>query len=126
MYNGGEKIRNFSDLDSWKKGHEMAIGIYAATEKFPYKEQFGLTNQLRRAAVSVTSNIAEGFSRETAKDKIRFYFMARGSVTEIQSQLAIARDIGYLKIADFKALALKSIMVHKLIAGMIKSLKKLS
>ena len=79
--------------------------------------------QLRRAAVSVTSNIAEGFSRETAKDKIRFYFMSKGSLTEIQSQLAIARDIGYLKINDFNELAIKSIIVHKLIAGMIKSLR---
>ncbi len=124
MYNGGGKIKNFSDLDSWKKSHEMAIEVYKFTEKFPQKELFGLTSQIRRAAVSVTSNIAEGFSRETAKDKIRFYFIARGSVAEIQSQLAIARDIGYLNIKDFNSLALKSIVVHKLIAGMIRSLKE--
>ena len=123
MKEGAAKIRTFADLNSWQEGHELAIEIYKITEKFPIKEQFGLTSQLRRAAVSVTSNIAEGFSRETAKDKIRFYFMSRGSVAEIQSQLAIARDIGYLKLDDFNAVALKSITVHKLIGGMIKSLR---
>jgi four helix bundle protein len=120
---GDLKIRSFADLNSWKEGHKLAVEIYKTTESFPAKEQFGLTSQLRRAAVSVTSNIAEGFSRETAKDKIRFYFMSKGSLTEIQSQLAIARDIGYLKINDFNELAIKSIIVHKLIAGMIKSLR---
>jgi four helix bundle protein len=123
MKEGVLKIRSFADLNSWKEGHQLAIEIYKVTENFPTKEQFGLTGQLRRAAISITSNIAEGFSRETAKDKIRFYFMSRGSVTEIQSQLAIARDVGYIKIEEFNKIALKSITVHKLIAGMIKSLK---
>jgi four helix bundle protein len=122
---GDLKIRSFADLNSWKEGHKLAVEIYKITECFPIKEQFGLTSQLRRAAVSVTSNIAEGFSRETAKDKIRFYFMSKGSLTEIQSQLAIARDIGYLKINDFNGLALKTITVNKLITGMIKSLRGL-
>jgi four helix bundle protein len=122
---GNLKIRSFADLNSWKEGHELAVEIYKITEYFPAKEQFGLTSQLRRAAVSVTSNIAEGFSRETAKDKIRFYFMSKGSLTEIQSQLAIARDIGYLEINDFNNAALKTITVNKLISGMIKSLRNI-
>jgi len=70
--------------------------IYTATRQFPTEEQFGLTSQLRRAACSITSNIAEGFSHGSYKDKIRFYEMALGSTTEVQNQLLIARDIAYI------------------------------
>lgn len=64
-----DKIRTFSDLNAWKEGHKLVLEIYRITEKFPNKEQFGLISQMRRAAVSITSNIAEGFSRNTSKDK---------------------------------------------------------
>lgn len=70
------KISSFTDLNTWKEGHKLVIWIYKITENFPQKEIFGLTNQMRRAAVSVTSNVAEGFSRFTAKDKHHFYSIA--------------------------------------------------
>jgi four helix bundle protein len=85
MKNG--KIRSFTDLDAWKKGHELVLMVYKITKSFPNEEVFGLTIQMRRSAVSSTSNIAEGFSRHTHKEKIQFYSIALGSVTELQNQL---------------------------------------
>ena len=98
----------------------LALGVYKATKDFPKEEQFGLTNQIRRASVSVTSNIAEGFSRGSYKDKIKFYAMGLGSLTEIQNQLLLSRDIGYLTEKVFQDLYEKSIVAHKLMNGLIK------
>lgn len=67
-----KKIKSFTDLKVWQLGHELVIKIYKITQKFPINEQFGLTNQLRRAAISFTSNIAEGFSRWSYRDKVKF------------------------------------------------------
>src|SRR3990167_3274875 len=91
-----EKISSFKDLIAWKEGHKLAVTIYEITKAFPKEEIFGLTNQIRRAAVLVTSNIAEGFSRNSSKEKIQFYSIALGSLSEVQSQILIAKDIGYL------------------------------
>ena len=118
-----KKAVKFTDLDVWKHGHEVVIAIYRETKQWPKEEVFGLTSQIRRAIVSVTSNIAEGFSRATKTDKKHFYTMAHGSLTEVQNQLIIAHDIGYLKSDAFKNIAGKSVIVHKLLTGLIKSLK---
>ncbi len=112
------KIKSFTDLFAWQEGHKLVIAIYKETDKFPSKEIFGLTNQMRRAVVSITSNIAEGFSRGTTKDKCQFYSMAQGSLTELQNQLLISRDVGYLDKESFKALAEQTIVVNKLISGL--------
>lgn len=71
------EIKDFTDLNAWKEGHKFVLGIYELTNNFPKDERFGLISQLRRAAVSITSNIAEGFSRYYFKDKVRFYYIAR-------------------------------------------------
>jgi len=112
------KIKSFMDLFAWQKGHRLVIAIYEKTDKFPSKEIFGLINQMRRAAVSITSNIAEGFSRSTSKDKCQFYSMARGSLTELQNQLLISRDVGYLNKGSFDELTEQTIIVNKLINGL--------
>jgi four helix bundle protein len=112
------KIKSFTDLYAWKEAHKLVIMIYKTTELFPQKETFGLTNQLRRAAVSISSNIAEGFSRNTNKDKFQFYTMAQGSLTELQNQILVARDVDYLMNEEFKKLANQSVTVHKLINGL--------
>ncbi len=114
------KIQSFTDLRAWQEGHVLVLSIYSLTKSFPKEEQFGLTNQLRRAGVSLTSNIAEGFSRSTYKDKIHFYVMALGSLTEIQNQLIIAKDVEYLSDFDFKKVSNHTIIVSKIMNGLIK------
>src|SRR3989344_5938685 len=114
------KIRSFNDLDAWKEGHELVLGIYAITKSFPKEGRFGLWSQISRCAVSITSNIAEGFSRASYKEKAQFYSMALGSVTELQNQLIVARDVGYVSAPDFLDLSEQSVKVHKIINGLIK------
>ena len=122
---GSERAKavKFSDLDVWQHGHRLVVAIYKFTQSWPKEEQFGLTSQVRRAAVSITSNIAEGFSRATKSDKRHFYTMSHGSLTELQNQLLVARDVGYVNSADFDKLAEQSVTVHKLLTALIKSLK---
>lgn len=117
------KIKSFTDLNAWKESHSLAIDIYKITKTFPADEKFGLTDQMRRCAVSITSNIAEGFSRRSKKEKAQFFYMSLGSVTELQNQLLLAKDIGYLQRLDFKLLADKTVVSSKLINGLIKSAK---
>lgn len=117
------KIESFTDLDAWKYGHRLVLDVYKVTKSFPRDELFGLVSQLRRAAVSITSNIAEGFSRISFKEKLQFYSMALGSLTELQNQLLIARDINYLSKEDFERLAGQTITVSKITNGLIKKSK---
>lgn len=123
VYRDG-KIRHFTDLEAWKESHQLALDVYQVTKLFPKDEMFGLTNQMRRAAVSVGSNIAEGFSRNTAKDKSQFYSVARGSATELGSQLLLARDIGYLNVDAFNILQERLNKVGRLTTGLIQYLQK--
>lgn len=115
-----QKIKSFTDLIAWKEAHKLAIFVYEATKLFPKEEIYGLTNQVRRAAVSVSSNIAEGFSRRSSAEKRQFYYQALGSLTELQNQLLIARDIKYLTKEKFNELANQTISVSKLINSLIK------
>ncbi len=117
------KIKSFTDLEAWKEGHKLVLMVYRETKTFPKEEIFGLVSQMQRCAVSIASNIAEGFSRNTANDKYQFYSMAHGSLTELQSQLIIARDLGYMKKADFDNIVQITIKVSKLIHG-LKRIKK--
>ncbi len=119
------KIKSFRDLFAWQVGHELVLMIYKVTQNFPAIEQFGLTSQMRRCAVSITSNIAEGFSRRTLKDKINFYTMSLGSVTELQNQLLISKDVNYLNKDVFLNIANRTVDVHKALNGAIKKLRKL-
>jgi len=114
-------IQSFKDLDVWKKAHSLVITIYKITKKFPREELFGLTNQIRRSVVSITSNIAEGFGRSSYKEKINFYFISRGSLTETHNQLIIAKDIGYITEKEFDTIEILIIEVYKLCNGIIKS-----
>jgi len=116
-----KKIRSFTDLIAWKEGHKLALEIYSLTKDFPKSESYVLVDQMRRCAISITSNIAEGFSRKTKKAKSQFYYMALGSITELQNQLLIAKDIGYLTKEEFYGAADQTIKVHKLVNGLIKS-----
>lgn len=116
-------IKSFTDLNAWREAHVLAVSIYTVTKNFPSEEQFGLTNQIRRAAVSITSNIAEGFGRRSVKDRTYFYDMARASLAEVQSQLMIARDVGYIVREKFNELADQSVECHKVLTGLINATK---
>jgi four helix bundle protein len=115
-------VKKFTDLIVWQKAHKFVLNVYKVTEKFPTSEQFGLTSQVRRAAISVTSNIVEGFERGSNKEFKQFLVIARASLAEVQSQLLLARDLNFIKAEDFEKLASQSVEVHKLINGFMKSL----
>lgn len=115
------KIKSFIDLIAWQKGHRMVLAVYEITGQFPNQEQYALVSQMRRCVVSITSNIAEGFSRKSSKEKNRFYFMALGSLAELQNQLLVARDIGYLEEEKFIRLAKDTVSLNKLINGLIRT-----
>ncbi len=114
------KIKSFTDLQAWKIGHKLVLLIYKTTKDFPKEEMYGLISQMRRAVLSITSNIAEGFSRKTSKEKSQFYTIALGSLTELQNQLVVCRDIKYINQTEFMNIANTTIEVKKLIHGMLK------
>jgi len=118
------KILSFKDLIAWQEAHKLVLDVYRILKVFPRDEQFALTNQLQRSAVSITSNIAEGFSRKTAKDKVRFYGIARGSLSEVESQIITACDLGYIRNKEEWCSIVRNhqvVKVDKLITGLIKS-----
>lgn len=115
------KIKSFTDLKAWQEGHRLVLMIYETTRNFPKEEQFGLVSQVRRAAVSITSNIAEGFSRQSFKEKIQFYSIALGSLTELQNQLLVAKDVNYINEVSFDKIAKQTVVVSKIMNGLIKS-----
>lgn len=115
------KIHSFTDLASWRESHKFVLMIYQIKKQFPEEEKFALSVQLSRAAVSITSNIAEGFSRKSSKEKRQFYTTALASLTEVQNQLLIAKDVEYISKENFNTLAQQSVYVSRLINGLIKS-----
>ena len=118
-----QKIKDFTDLETWKKSHELVIAIYKATGNFPKSEAFGLISQIQRAAVSITSNIAEGFGRQTIKEKIQFYYQAQGSLTEVKNQLILSRDLDYISSEEFDRIMNVLITSHKLLQGLLRKTK---
>lgn len=114
------KIKSFTDLQAWKEGHKLVLLIYNITKEFPKEEVFGLVSQMRRAVISITSNIAEGFSRTSRKEKKQFYSTALGSLTELQNQLLVCRDVVYINKENFAKIAQQTIVVSKLVRGLIK------
>lgn len=117
-------MSKFTDLIVWQKARSLCLDIYRITESFPVSEQFGLSSQMRRAAVSVVSNIAEGADRGSDKETKQFMLLARGSLAELQTQLLIAEDLGFVEQADFKSVVDDSVEVHKMLNGFIKSLTR--
>ena len=132
--NARGQIKTFTDLDAWKIGHEIVLETYKVTKTFPKDELFALTSQMRRCVVSITSNIAEGFSRQSYKEKLQFYSISQGSVTELQNQVLIARDIGYLdneihnKLLKLTLNGLfnKLVTLQKILNGLIKKTRSFS
>ncbi len=95
-------IKSFKDIIAWQKAHELTLLVYKLTEKYPKIETFGLTSQSRRCAVSVPSNIAEGFKRKSKNDTLHFYNIAEGSLEELKYQLLLAKDLKYIANEDYQ------------------------
>ena len=118
-----KKIKSFVDLEAWQIAHKFALEVYRLTKGFPKEELYGIVSQLRRAALSITSNIAEGFSRYHYNDKIRLYYNSRGSISEIKNCLILSRDLKYItddicrEILDFAE------RILRLINGLIRSIE---
>ncbi|MBI3109913.1 four helix bundle protein [Candidatus Daviesbacteria bacterium] len=116
-------IKSFTDLNVWKESHKLVLMIYKITNSFPSKETYSLIDQMRRAVASITANIAEGFGRQTYREKAQFYYLAQGSLLELKNFILIAKDVGYLKSADFNQLADQANISHKLLQGFIQKTK---
>jgi four helix bundle protein len=115
-------IRHFSQLLVWQQGHSLVLEIYRMTKKFPRDEMFCLVAQMRRAAISITSNIAEGFGRRSKPDKRHFYVIAAGSLSELMNQMMIAKDLGYLEQGAYAVHADQVVSISKLLNRLITSL----
>jgi four helix bundle protein len=118
----GMAVRQYQDLIVWKKAMDLVVRVYELSELFPQKEVFGLTNQLRRAAVSIPCNIAEGQGRLTTKEFMRFLSIARGSLQELETQVLIALRLNYLEESASAELLERTAETSRLMTGLSRSL----
>ena len=117
------KIQNFTDLFTWQEGHKLVLDIYQITKTLPKQEQYGIISQIQRAAVSVTSNIAEGFGRRGQKEKIQFYYIAHGSLTETQNLIFVLKAVGYISHEVSISILNQILKTQTLLNGLIRSTK---
>jgi four helix bundle protein len=118
-------LRDYNKYDVWNSAVEFSTEIYLITKSFPDIEKFGITNQLRRASVSIPSNIAEGCGRSSEKDFARFLEFSLGSTFEVKTQLVISKNLKYLSEVDYDHLIEKSNVIAKQLSGLIKSIKNI-
>ena len=116
--------RPHKKLDVWKAAMDLVIEVYRLTEKFPKEERFGLTVQVRKAVVSIPSNIAEGASRNTKKEFVNFLYIAQGSLSELDAQLEIAYRLGYIGEEDFAGLDQNMDRIGRMLTGLIHHQKE--
>lgn len=119
-----ERNQNFTKPEVWRRAYKLVLNIYKTTNDFPVKENYNLVSQMNRAAVSVASNIAEGYTKFSHKEKIRFYKIAQGSLVELQNQLIISLGLKYIKQDNFKVIILETTTVNKLLNGLIRGCRK--
>jgi four helix bundle protein len=113
-------IQSFEQLEVWQWAHKIVLAVYRITQGFPTEEKYGLTAQMRRAAVSVPANVAEGFKRRGKADKRHFYNIAQGSLEELRYYFILCRDLGYK--LDSPALADQADHIGRMLTGLIKSM----
>ncbi len=116
---GNAKIKNYRDLEVWQRAKVFAVEIYRITETFPHREQYSLTDQIRRAAVSIPSNIAEGHIKRSDRVFANHLDMALGSAAELSTQLEIALDVGYLRPGDYQTLQAELEEITKMLFGLL-------
>lgn len=117
-------IKTFRDLMVWQKSMALVTDVYRASASFPSDERFGLTSQLRRCVVSIPSNIAEGFGRDTTNDYLRFLGIAKGSLFEAQTQIEIGRNLKFIEESRFTALLESAREIERMLTSMIRKLKE--
>jgi four helix bundle protein len=116
-------MKEFTDLHVWQEAHRLTVLVYAATRAFPRDEIFGLTSQVRRAVASVEANVAEGHGRFSDTEFHQFCNVAKGSLTEAQCHLMVARDLGYLSLEAWQPLHQQSLVVRKLLQAFMRHLR---
>ncbi|MFO7645328.1 MAG: four helix bundle protein [Desulfosarcina sp.] len=117
--------KGFKNLQVWQRARDLAIDVYRITGEGCFKRDYGMTDQMRRSAVSIPSNIAEGDERDTDKDAIRFLYIAKGSLAELRTQLEIANRVGHVEQAIFQDLDEKAVTIGKMLGSLIKSRSKM-
>lgn len=121
VMNSQKKAKRFEDLEVWKKAYKLVLDIYSITKDYPAEEKFGLISQVRRAAISIPANIAEGFKKKGIKDKANFYNIAQGSLEELRYYLILSKDLGYYEQVENLLDLTKT--VGRMLHGLIKSLQ---
>jgi len=116
-------LKNYKELKVWQKTYSLCLDIYRFSREFPKEEKFGLTSQARRAAVSIPSNIAEGYGRKSTADYVRMLYIAYGSLCELETQIMLAGDLGYFKDRRFAHLSENLREVERVLKALIRSLK---
>lgn len=119
-----DSITSFEQLTAWQRAQDLAVDIYRLTRSFPSEEKFALTDQLRRAASSVSANIAEGFGRRTLKDKLHFYAIAYGSLLESKNFVYLSARLGYVDDISQETILEKITDCQKLINALIRSINE--
>lgn len=117
------KIQSFTDLLVWQEAYKLVLLVYELTKSFPKSETYSLIDQMRRAAASITANLAEGFGRKTYKEKLQFYYLSQGSLTELKNFVLIANGVRYLDHDSFDRLVTQSNITHQLLQGFIQKTK---
>jgi four helix bundle protein len=117
-------MQSFKELNVWQASTSLCILVYKTTKSFPKDELYGITSQIRRCSVSIPSNIAEGFNRQSTKEFIQFLQIAFGSSAELETQLIIAKELNYLDEPTFNHLVQELTSIRKMLSGLIKSLRK--
>jgi len=117
-------LRNYKELKVWQKAYELCLRIYKVTTTFPKEERYGLTSQIRRAAVSIPSNIAEGYGRKSTGEYIQALYIAYGSQCELETQILLSGDLGFIESKTLRQLQERVEEVERMLKGLIKSLVK--
>ena len=117
-------LKNYRELKVWQRSYQLCLEIYKIPKRFPKEERYGLTSQIRRAAVSVPSNIAEGYGRKTTPEYIRFLYIAYGSICELETQILLSGDLGYIEAGKLEILQEGIGEVERMLKALTKSLER--
>ncbi len=117
------KIENFRDLEVWQKAHQLVLAVYRATKEFPENERYGLISQMRRAAVSIPANIAEGFKRQGKTEKVRFYNISEASLEELKYFFLLSKDLDYLPAESSSKMMIEAESVSKMLYRLCEGVK---